>query len=213
MRAGGEGGGDYRGSREHSMNETSKCHDLRLAAGEFDRYLAGEGLDVGAGSDPITPPNGRITAWDRSDGDAQYLADIHDETFDFVYSSHCLEHLSNVPRAVMNWARVCKSGGYLYIVVPDWTLYEHRQWPSRHNPEHAASFSIMRCARQAHPHYTLRDMMEIAAAAGLEFVDARIEADGFDFTLHRESPPFVDQTMSSAVAQNVFIFQKNPTRK
>ena len=46
---------------------------------------------------------------------------IKDETVDFVYVSHCLEHISHlkVSAALKEWKRVLKVGGCLRIAVPD----------------------------------------------------------------------------------------------
>src|SRR4051812_22170014 len=98
------------------MNETSKCFDIRQARGDFDKWLHGDGIDIGSGTDPLKIPNGIVTPWDKQDGDAQYLLGLDDNRFDFVYSSHCLEHLKDVPIALQNWIRVLKPGGILYMV-------------------------------------------------------------------------------------------------
>jgi predicted SAM-dependent methyltransferase len=55
----------------------------------------------------------------------QYIADatelrvIPDEKYDFVLSSHSLEHIANPFRALNEWIRVLKKGGMLLIIVPD----------------------------------------------------------------------------------------------
>lgn len=50
--------------------------------------------------------------------EASDLAKIPDETYDFVLSSHCLEHCANPIKTVEEWRRVIRKGGYLLIVVP-----------------------------------------------------------------------------------------------
>jgi SAM-dependent methyltransferase len=50
------------------------------------------------------------------------MLDLHDiGTFDFIYSSHNLEHLYpyEVPRALAEFMRVLNDGGAIAIVVPD----------------------------------------------------------------------------------------------
>lgn len=99
--------------------ETAKNFEDRIVNGDFEKYLHGNGIDVGGGADCLVLPNGiegKVQLWDLQDGDAQYLHSIKDNTFDFVYSSHCLEHMRNVKCALTNWIRVCKGGGYCMFV-------------------------------------------------------------------------------------------------
>ena len=58
----------------------------------FDKYTQGSGLDIGFGGDLVVP---KAKGWDFEHGDAQYLKGLNDEQFDFVYSSHTLEHMQN----------------------------------------------------------------------------------------------------------------------
>jgi SAM-dependent methyltransferase len=46
------------------------------------------------------------------------LAPIPDSSYDFVLSSHTLEHIANPLRALREWMRVLRSGGILILVVP-----------------------------------------------------------------------------------------------
>lgn len=121
-----------------------RLHDVRFAT----RYFVGNGIDIGSGTDPLSnygklfPLIRSIQLWDKPQGDAQYMAGVQDKTFDFVHSSHCLEHMVDVDEAMENWIRITKPGGYLIIVVPDETLYEQHVWPSQHNPDHKHSFNI-----------------------------------------------------------------------
>lgn len=41
-----------------------------------------------------------------------------DDSVDEVYSSHCLEHVANVPGVMREIARVCKAGAHVEIRVP-----------------------------------------------------------------------------------------------
>jgi len=83
-----------------------------------------------------------MRVWDRKDGDAQYMQKIADNTYDFVHSSHCLEHMHDVKIALKNWIRITKPGGYLIITIPDEDLYEQGHWPSRFNQDHKHTFTI-----------------------------------------------------------------------
>lgn len=124
------------------VGETAKAHDRRAREGFFEKYCTGEGLDIGYGADLIVP---NCSGWDLRNGDAQYLEGIPDESFDFVYSSHCLEHMFDVRIALKNWFRVVKKGGWLIVAVPHRDLYEKKTLlPSRWNVDHKHMFLIGR---------------------------------------------------------------------
>ena len=77
------------------MNESSKT---RAVWGSLERaVLTGRGIDIGCGPDPVTPD---VRGFDTADGDANDITRYVHEQFDFVYSSHCLEHMRD-PRAAL----------------------------------------------------------------------------------------------------------------
>lgn len=122
--------------------ETSKAHLRRLRSKFFGKYCQGLGIDIGCGKDPITP---NCVQWDRQDGDAHFMQNVDDNTYDFVYSSHCLEHLSNPGLALVNWFRILKPGGYLILFLPHRDLYEKRTTlPSKFNRGHYHYYLIDR---------------------------------------------------------------------
>lgn len=96
--------------------ETSKASTRRCREGYFDKYLAGDGIDIGCGDDPVTAD---CLHWDLPQGDAQELPGLVSQSFDWVYSSHCLEHLRDPIQAVARWWEVLRPLGYLLVVVPD----------------------------------------------------------------------------------------------
>ena len=51
--------------------------------------------------------------------EASDLHNIEDNKYDFLLSSHCLEHCANAIKTLKEWQRVVKKGGYLLIIVPD----------------------------------------------------------------------------------------------
>ncbi len=131
------------------MHEQSKAAKRRFSDGAFhSRYFVGDGIDIGGKPDPLAQYGGlfagmrSVKVWDLADGDAQLMAGVKDETFDFAHSSHCLEHMRDVREAMKHWIRIVKPGGYLVISVPDEDLYEQGSWPSRFNPDHKWSFTI-----------------------------------------------------------------------
>ena len=50
--------------------------------------------------------------------DAVDLAIFREFSYDFVLSCHCLEHIANPIRALKEWMRVLRSGGFFILAVP-----------------------------------------------------------------------------------------------
>jgi SAM-dependent methyltransferase len=130
--------------------EASKAIKRRYMDGAFhSRYFVGNGIDVGCGPDSIVrfcrhtfPLMMNIKNWDMEDGDAQYFEGVEDNTFNFLHSSHSMEHMDDVQIALDNWIRVVKPGGYLILSFPDEDMYEQKVWPSRFNSDHKHTFTI-----------------------------------------------------------------------
>lgn len=188
------------------MRETSKCQALRQARGDFDQYLRGDGIDIGCGPDPLLIPSGTVRQWDVQDGDAQLMTGVPDGQFDFVYSSHCLEHMRDVPESLHHWTRILKPGGFLYVVVPDYMLYEKMTWPSRFNGDHKQSFSFMitrRHVQRPNHWHAQEDLIPLLSQLGLETVRFTVEDVGFNY-----NAGLFDQTLQVALAQLCVVGRK-----
>jgi len=131
------------------MHELSKSIFHRLKDSRYaTRYFVGDGIDVGCGPDPLSqyyeffPLMRSCRSWDMPDGDAQLLETADDCSFDFLHSSHCLEHMFDANIALQNWLRVVRPGGHLVILIPDEDLYEQGVFPSRFNTDHKMTLTI-----------------------------------------------------------------------
>ncbi len=63
--------------------------------------------------------------------EATDLPDVADHAYDFVLSSHSLEHIANPMRALLEWKRVVKPRGALIVILPDYRLtFDHRRRPT-----------------------------------------------------------------------------------
>lgn len=132
------------------MHESIKAimrrnYDRRFAT----TYFVGNGIDVGCGGQPISlyaeffPQMTGLRAWDLPDGDGALLEGVEDETFDFVHSSHSLEHMSDPWVAMKNWIRVLKKGGHMILLLPDEDMFEQGQWPSAYaGKDHITAWTI-----------------------------------------------------------------------
>ncbi len=177
--------------REASKSMMRRLHDSRFAT----RYFVGEGIDIGAGNDPMSlyreffPGMRGVRAWDLPDGDAQLLAGVADESLDFVHSSHCLEHMRDPAQALQHWFRVLKPGGHLVCVVPDEDLYEQGQFPSTFNSDHKWTFTLWKASSWCDKSVNLFDLLPRLGAAAqplkVELVDTsfRYQLPRFDQTL------------------------------
>lgn len=148
------------------MKECSKSIQRRLSDPQFlRRYFVGKGLDIGGKPDPLSlykelfPLMELVKTWDWEDGDAQFLMGVADASFDFVHSSHCLEHLVKPGEGLHNWLRVVRNGGYLVITVPDEDLYEQGFFPSTFNRDHKWTFTIFKTKSWSDRSINLLDMV------------------------------------------------------
>ena len=130
------------------MKECSKSIPRRLHDPNFiNCYFVGNGLDIGGRPDPLVLYRElfcqmrSVRTWDLEDGDAQYMAGVPDNAFDFVHSSHTLEHLRDPREGLRNWLRIVRAGGYLIVIVPDEDLYEQGVFPSTFNDDHKWTFT------------------------------------------------------------------------
>lgn len=113
---------------------------------EVAEYLRGKGLDVGAGTFKVFPhvisvDNGHHAAFnhvikpDVKVDDAVDLSIFGSQSMDFVYSSHLLEHIEDYPRALKEWWRLVKQGGYMVLYLPDEDQYP-KVGEEGANPDH-----------------------------------------------------------------------------
>ena len=124
------------------LTETEKSHDRRINENFYNLYLKGRGLDIGFrgnASQNIAPIMNSIGIDFGYKGyDGIYLP-FDDMTMDFVYASHCMEHIidKNLILCLQEWFRVLKINGFLIITVPHQYLYEKKlNLPSKYNPDH-----------------------------------------------------------------------------
>ena len=77
-------------------------------------YCRGKGADIGAGRWPL--PGARAIE-DNPQENAYKINEI-DNSLDYVFASHNLEHLKNWQNALKEWHRVLKPGGFLCLYLP-----------------------------------------------------------------------------------------------
>lgn len=178
------------------MKECSKSIPRRLRDARYaNRYFVGAGIDIGGKPDPLSlyreffPAIASVKTWDLEDGDAELLAGVRDGAFDFVFSSHCLEHMRDPAQALRNWFRVLRPGGHLVLTFPDEDLYEQGVWPSTHNRDHKKSFTISKARSWSPVSVNVLELITVLGAAAdvrkLEVIDEtyRYDLPRFDQTI------------------------------
>jgi predicted SAM-dependent methyltransferase len=177
------------------------------------RYFVGKGIDIGSGWDSLKHNINEfrgivdIDDFDMPQGDAQYVKGIANNSYDFVHSAHCLEHLIDPVVALSNWLRIVKIGGYLIIVVPDEDLYEHGFWPSKFNSDHKHTFTIYKEKSWSPVSINVIDLL-------LNFKNIEIEKIEVIKNFFRESySKEIDQTMTPNTECVIeFIVKKLPKK-
>lgn len=163
------------------MDETSKT---RKIWGPFERsILTGRGIDIGSGPDPL---GADVRTFDIADGDANDISRFVHERFDFVYASHCLEHMRDPRTAILEWWKLVKPGGHLFFIVPDEDLYEQGVFPSRFNSDHKATFTIAK--RRSWSPVSINVLDLARSLPDGQLIEVVLHDHGYDRRLLRHGP-------------------------
>lgn len=120
--------------------ESRKTWEEKLRNGFFLKYMSGLGMEIGyCGYEPnVVPILDNCIGIDLNTPDYNgFNIPYPDETQDYLYNSHVLEHISDYKSTIQEWFRILKKGGYLITVVPNKFLYEKKsELPSQWNSDH-----------------------------------------------------------------------------
>lgn len=120
--------------------ESRKTYKEKLQNGFFEKYMSGNGLDIGYSGyeKDVVPILETAIGVDKDypGYDGRRLP-FPSNSQDYVYSSHVLEHIEDYMVTINEWVRVTKPGGFIITVVPHRDLYEkQRKLPSKWNADH-----------------------------------------------------------------------------
>lgn len=158
------------------MKETSKLK--KIWSKEELTYFQGKGIDIGCGNDPVFE---NVYKFDLEQGDANEVTKYVQNQFDFVYSSHCLEHMHDPEHSMQEWWKLVKPGGYLIVIVPDEDLYEQGIFPSTSNPDHKATFTISKRRSWSTRSYNVLDLANSLPKG--QIISLELQDNDYDRTL------------------------------
>lgn len=109
--------------------EVKKMHNIRIYTGFYEKYCRGNGLDIGYRGMSMDPnmrpflPNAKGIDLDTPGYDGLHLP-CEDESLDFIFASHVLEHITDPIATLKEWHRTLKVGGHMLLFLPNCYLYE-----------------------------------------------------------------------------------------
>jgi SAM-dependent methyltransferase len=99
-------------------------------------FCKGYGIDVGCNRQDWCFPGAIGVDLNFKDGNDAYNFEY--KNLDYVYSSHCLEHLPDWVTALDYWTSNLKPGGVLFLYLPH---YNQEYWRPFNNRKHLHMFS------------------------------------------------------------------------
>lgn len=109
-----------------TFEQWGKIYPQYLNRGYASRYMLpylqhlckGNGVDVGPADPNWTVPNAIAVDPEFTSYHAFKLPKTPSDGWDFIYSSHCLEHIEKWFDALTYWTSVMKKGGTLFLYLP-----------------------------------------------------------------------------------------------
>jgi SAM-dependent methyltransferase len=117
----------------------------------FAKYFCkGVGYDIGYCKEQWKLPG--AIGIDLSDGTGLSANNLPEGQVDYIFSSHCLEHVENWVDTLDYWLKHLKEGGVLFLYLPDFSQTYWRPWNNKKHrnimvPEHIKSYLISKNCR------------------------------------------------------------------
>lgn len=103
----------------------------------FAKHLClGSGVDIGCHKEEWAFPGSKMVDLVFNNGEDAF--NFKGDGYDYVFSSHCLEHLENWTVALDYWKSKIKTGGVMFLYLPDFSQEYWRPWNNR---KHLHSFT------------------------------------------------------------------------
>ena len=101
---------EYRGAKYPDYLKFGNA--MQFIAPTAAQFCRGRGLDIGAGKWPL-PGAEPIELSEGRDGNG-----LPEGEWDYIFSSHALEHMVNPVAALEHWKTRLRSGGVLFLYLP-----------------------------------------------------------------------------------------------
>jgi SAM-dependent methyltransferase len=107
----------------------SEGNASQFAIAYAKHFCQGNGVDIGCNRQEWCFPGATGIDLNFKDGNDAYKFSYSD--LDYVYSSHCLEHLPDWVTALDYWTSKLKVGGVLFLYLPHYNQEYWRPWNNR----------------------------------------------------------------------------------
>ena len=104
-------------------------------------FCKGYGYDIGFSKEEWKFPGAR--GIDLSLNDGFHANNLPEEEVDYIYSSHCLEHVDNWIETLEYWISKLKPKGIIFLYLPDFSQKYWRPWNNKKH-KHCLSPELMR---------------------------------------------------------------------
>jgi len=127
----------------HFQDETYPAFQTNGNAARFCMPFAlevckGTGFDIGGNREDWSFP-GSIIVDESVPGSEYHAMSLPPIKVDYIFSSHCLEHLNyNIADVFEYWASKLHSGGVMFLYLPD---YSQKYWRVWNNRKHLHTFT------------------------------------------------------------------------
>jgi len=120
---------DYKGNKYPEFQ--SKGFAAQFAIPYAKQVCSGKGVDVGCNRPEWAFP-GAVLVDPQINPNTDALSFPEDcISLDYIFSSHCLEHIQDWVKVLDYWTSKLKSGGTLFLYLPDYSQTYWRPWNNR----------------------------------------------------------------------------------
>ena len=132
---------------EHTLYPTfiTKGHHSRFIFPVAKEICKGTGLDIGCNKEEWTLPGAYGIDIDYPiKGYNALNIPKNNNGWDYIFSSHCLEHIPNYMEALRYWTDNIKKGGILFLYLPDEGCEYWKPWkmPTRKHLHQFSAFQV-----------------------------------------------------------------------
>lgn len=105
-------------NRQYPSLVRGGCHSQYILP-VAQKFCVGKGIDIGCAKDSWAFPGAdKCDLTMASPWNDALKIPMKDDHYDFVFSSHCLEHIADYYSALVEWTRVIKPNGILFLYLP-----------------------------------------------------------------------------------------------